>query len=223
MVKSGSTCSTRPGGNYAPARAGRTRRAGRYARKSRRSARRGAAASRTSTPRSSGRSLRPSTSSTRRSMRLSDVVEEQIRPPPAQRDLLMTIPGVKQRTAEVMIAEIGVRHQHASPPPSTSPRGRKSAPGTTSPPAKTLFRQDRQGQQMAQSHADPIRQRSRPHQEHLPLSPIPAPTRSPRPRQSNHRREPRLHRRLAHVQTGELDHSARTTSPNRTPNDPPNA
>ena len=40
--------------------------------------------------------------------RLSDAIEEQIRPFAAQRDLLMTIPGVKQRAAEVLIAEIGI-------------------------------------------------------------------------------------------------------------------
>jgi transposase len=40
--------------------------------------------------------------------RLSDAIEEQIAPFALQRDLLMTIPGVKQRTAEVLIAEIGV-------------------------------------------------------------------------------------------------------------------
>jgi transposase len=40
--------------------------------------------------------------------RLSVEIEERIRPFAAQRDLLMTIPGVKQRTAEVLIAEIGV-------------------------------------------------------------------------------------------------------------------
>ncbi len=40
--------------------------------------------------------------------RLSTEVEERIAPFAAQRDLLMTIPGVKQRTAEVLIAEIGV-------------------------------------------------------------------------------------------------------------------
>jgi transposase len=40
--------------------------------------------------------------------RLSDEIEEQIRPFARQRDLLLTIPGVKQRTAEVLIAEIGV-------------------------------------------------------------------------------------------------------------------
>ena len=40
--------------------------------------------------------------------RLSAEIEERIRPFVAQRDLLMTIPRVKQRTAEVLIAEIGV-------------------------------------------------------------------------------------------------------------------
>ena len=40
--------------------------------------------------------------------RLSAEIEEQIAPFAAQRDLLMTIPGVKQRAAEVLIAEIGV-------------------------------------------------------------------------------------------------------------------
>ena len=40
--------------------------------------------------------------------RLSDAIEEQIAPFARQRDLLMTIPGIKQRTAEVLIAEIGV-------------------------------------------------------------------------------------------------------------------
>src|SRR5262249_45446027 len=40
--------------------------------------------------------------------RLSAEIEERIAPFAAQRELLMTIPGVKQRTAEVLIAEIGV-------------------------------------------------------------------------------------------------------------------
>jgi transposase len=40
--------------------------------------------------------------------RLSDAIEEQIAPFARERDLLMTIPGVKRRTAEVLIAEIGV-------------------------------------------------------------------------------------------------------------------
>jgi transposase len=40
--------------------------------------------------------------------RLSAEIEERIRPLASQRDLLMTIPGVNQRAAEVLIAEIGV-------------------------------------------------------------------------------------------------------------------
>jgi transposase len=40
--------------------------------------------------------------------RLSAEIEERIRPFASQRDLLMTIPGVQQRSAEVLIAEIGV-------------------------------------------------------------------------------------------------------------------
>jgi transposase len=39
--------------------------------------------------------------------RLSDAIEHQIAPFARQRELLMTIPGVKQRTAEVLIAETG--------------------------------------------------------------------------------------------------------------------
>ena len=40
--------------------------------------------------------------------RLSDEIEERIAPFALQRELLMSIPGVKQRTAEVLIAEIGL-------------------------------------------------------------------------------------------------------------------
>src|SRR2546423_13851078 len=40
--------------------------------------------------------------------RLSAEIEERIRPFASQRDLLMTIPGVKQRAAAALIAEIGV-------------------------------------------------------------------------------------------------------------------
>ena len=40
--------------------------------------------------------------------RLSDEIAQQLHPFTAQRDLLMTIPGVRQRTADVLIAEIGV-------------------------------------------------------------------------------------------------------------------
>ena len=40
--------------------------------------------------------------------RLSAEIEQRIAPFAAQRDVLLTIPGVQQRIAEVLIAEIGV-------------------------------------------------------------------------------------------------------------------
>ena len=66
--------------------------------------------------------------------RLSAEIEEQIRRFAAQRDLLMTIPGGKQRAAEMLIAEIGA-DMSAFPTPSTSPHGPRSPRATISPPA----------------------------------------------------------------------------------------
>jgi transposase len=66
--------------------------------------------------------------------RLSTEIEERIRPFAREHDLLMTIPAVKQRTAEVLIAEIGV-DMTAFASASTSPRGPACVPATTSPPA----------------------------------------------------------------------------------------
>ena len=40
--------------------------------------------------------------------RLSDEIEQRIEPFARQRELLMSIPGVRRRTAEVLIAELGV-------------------------------------------------------------------------------------------------------------------
>ena len=67
--------------------------------------------------------------------RLSDEIEQQIAPFAAQRDLLMTIPGVKQRTAEVLIAEIGVDMSVFPTPKHLASWAEASAPATTSPPA----------------------------------------------------------------------------------------
>jgi transposase len=39
--------------------------------------------------------------------RLSDEIQRQIRPFASRRDLLMSIPGVRQRSAEVLVAAIG--------------------------------------------------------------------------------------------------------------------
>jgi transposase len=60
--------------------------------------------------------------------RLSEEIEERIRPFARQRDLLMTIPGVKQRTAEVLIAEIGV-DMSAFPTPKHLASWAKVCPG----------------------------------------------------------------------------------------------
>ncbi len=60
--------------------------------------------------------------------RLSAEIEEQIRPFAAQRDLLMTIPGVKQRAAEVLIAEMGV-DMSAFPTPKHLVSWAKVSPG----------------------------------------------------------------------------------------------
>ena len=60
--------------------------------------------------------------------RLSAEIEERIRPFAAQRDLLMSIPGVKQRTAEVLISEIGV-DMSAFPTPKHLASWAKMCPG----------------------------------------------------------------------------------------------
>ena len=81
------------------------------------------------------RSSRTSTSSTKRSTGCRPRSRSGSRPFARQRELLMTIPGVKQRTAEVLIAEIGV--DMSAFPTAQAPRvvGRRCAPATTSPPA----------------------------------------------------------------------------------------
>ncbi len=60
--------------------------------------------------------------------RLSLEIEEQIAPFARHRDLLMTIPGVKQRAAEVLIAEIGV-DMSAFPTPKHLASWAKVSPG----------------------------------------------------------------------------------------------
>jgi transposase len=64
--------------------------------------------------------------------RLSEEIEERIRPFARQRDLLMTIPGVKQRTADLLIAEIGVG-MGAFPTPKHLASWAKVCPGNTNP------------------------------------------------------------------------------------------
>jgi transposase len=74
---------------------------------------------------------------------LSDEIEQQTKPFKRQRELLLSIPGVRQRTAEVL----------------------------------TPLREDRQGRQVAQSHAHRSRSLGRQDQALLPRRAIPTPAR----------------------------------------------
>ncbi len=65
----------------------------------------------------------------------------------------MTIPGVKQRAAEVLISEIGVE-MNAFPTPKHLASWAKVCPGNDESAGKRRSGQDRQGQQVAQSDPD---------------------------------------------------------------------
>ena len=80
--------------------------------------------------------------------RLSDEIEERIRPFARQRELLMTIPGVKQRTAEVLIAEIGV-DMSVFPTPKHLASWAEGVPRQRRVRRQTPLGQDPQGQQVA--------------------------------------------------------------------------
>ena len=86
--------------------------------------------------------------------RLSAEIEERIAPFIRQRELLMTIPGVKQRTAEVLIAEIGV--DMSAFPTAEAPRvmGRR-VPWQRRVRRQTPLGQDPQRIQVAALHARP--------------------------------------------------------------------
>jgi len=131
--------------------------------------------------------------------RLSVEIEERIRPFAAQRDLLMRIPGVKQRTAEVLIAEIGV-DMTTFPTPKHLASWAGVCPGQNESGGKKRSGKTRKGLQMAPSDVD--RSRTRRHQDQglLPRRPIPAAPRAARPLQSRHRGRPLdPHRRMAHA------------------------
>jgi transposase len=99
--------------------------------------------------------------------RLSDEIENRIAPFARQRELLMSIPSVKQRAAEVLISDIGVdvtvfaTRKHLASWAYGQPRQRRVR-------RQTRLRQDRQRQQMARSHphrSGPLRRQN---QELLP-------------------------------------------------------
>ncbi len=65
---------------------------------------------------------------------LSEAIEEQLRPFAGAVELLCTIPGIQQRTAEAVLAELGT-DMSRSRPSATSPAGPANAPATIAPPA----------------------------------------------------------------------------------------
>jgi transposase len=82
--------------------------------------------------------------------RLSAEIEERIAPFAAQRDLLMTIPGVKQRTAEVLISEIGV-HMSAFPTPKHLASWAGVCPGNNESAGKRRSGKTRKGSKWLQA------------------------------------------------------------------------
>ena len=136
--------------------------------------------------------------------RLSDAIEEQIAPFARQRELLMTIPGVKRRTAEVLIAEIGV-DMSAFPTAKHLASWAGVCPGNDQSAGKRRSGTHPQGLQMAAGDADRIRARRQPNQELLPRRPLPAPARPPRPLQGRDRVSHSILTAAWHMlQTGEL-------------------
>jgi transposase len=134
--------------------------------------------------------------------RLSDEIEERIAPFAPQRELLKTIPGVNQRTAEVLIAEIGV-DMSAFPTPKHLASWAGMCPGNDQSGGKRRSGKTRKGSKWLRSTLTESALRRRPNQELLPRRPVSTPTRPPRPLQSGHRCRPLdPHRRLAHVISG---------------------
>ena len=131
--------------------------------------------------------------------RLSAEIEEQLRPFAAHRDLLMTIPGVKQRTAEVLIAEIGV-DMSVFPTPKHLASWAKVSPGNDQSAGRRRSGKTGKGNKWLRATLNEFCQRRRPNERQLPRRPVPAPPRPPRPQQGGHRgRALDPHRRLAHA------------------------
>jgi transposase len=131
--------------------------------------------------------------------RLSDAIEEQIAPFAAQRDLLMTIPGVKQRTAEVLLAEIGI-DMTVFPSAAHLASWAGVCPGNDQSAGKRRSGRPK-GLQVAARDPDRVLAGGHPQEGHLPLRALPTAARAPWPQQGAHGGEPLDPRRgLAHAQ-----------------------
>jgi hypothetical protein len=102
--------------------------------------------------------------------RLSTQVARVVAPLSPLLALLITIPGVSQRTAEVILAEIGT-DMGQFPSPGTWRAGRGSARAQASRPASTA-RAGPAGLPMAAGRADRGGQRRGPRQGHRPRQPV---------------------------------------------------
>ena len=130
---------------------------------------------------------------------LSDAIEEQMLPFAAAAELLCTIPGVAQRTAQVIIAEIGV--DMAKFPTAGAPRvmGR-AVPGQRPVRWQTPIRAHPKGVKEPQLRAQGRRDGRTAQQRQLPPSALPPQEAPARPRPRAGRRQALDHRRrLAHA------------------------
>src|SRR3954463_63041 len=131
---------------------------------------------------------------------LSKAIEEQMRPFACQAELLCTIPGVAQRTAEIIIAEIGPDMSvFASAGHLASWAGQ--CPGNDQSAGKRRSGPDPQGLKEPQRRAQRCRHGRAAHQRQLPASALPPQESPDRPRQGTRRRQALDPlRRLAHGQ-----------------------
>jgi transposase len=103
--------------------------------------------------------------------RLSGEVAQMVAPFSPLLALLCTIPGVERRTAEVIVAEIGV-DMTRFPTAGHLASWAGLCPGNNESAGKHLLGQDPQGLQVARDHPEPGGQRRRPQQRHLPGRPL---------------------------------------------------
>ena len=124
-------------------------------------------------------------------------------------ELLCTIPGVQRRTAEVIIAEIGVDMSVFPTAGHLASLGRASAPATTSPPASAAPAAPAKARKWLDWALEGSRDGRDPHQGHLPRA-LYRRQAAPRPRQSARRRQALDH--LSPAGTCSAPASSTTTS-----------